>query len=170
MRKIRDVLRLKHANGVSERQIAKAVGMARSTVADCLGRARVAGIGWPIAAGIDDAELERRLFPSQTSASPARPPPDWSCIHKELQRRSMTLQLMWEEYRGQQPEGYGYSRFCDLYSAWKRTISATMRQTHGPAEKLFVDFAGDTVPVIDPATGEVDQAHIFVAVLGASYA
>jgi transposase len=80
----------------------------------------------------------------------------------------MTLQLMWEEYRGQQPEGYGYSRFCDLYSAWKRTISATMRQTHGPAEKLFVDFAGDTVPVFDGATGAQRLAHVFVAVLGAS--
>ena len=87
MRKIRDILRLEHANGVSDRQIAKAVGLARSTVADCLARARVAGIGWPIPDGIDDAELERRLFPSQTTAFAARAPPDWSCIHKELQRR-----------------------------------------------------------------------------------
>ena len=168
MRKIRDVLRLKHANGVSERQIAKAVGLARSTVADCLGRARVAGIGWPIPDRIDDAELERRLFPAHTNALPGRPPPDWSSIHKELQRRSMTLQLVWEEYRGREPEGYGYSRFCDLYGAWKQTVSATMRQTHGAGEKLFVDYAGDTVEVIDPTTGEVAQAHVFVAVLGAS--
>ena len=168
MRKIRDVLRLKLGQGVSERQIAKAVGMARSTVADCLGRARVAGIGWPITDGIDDAELERRLFPAHANASPTRLPPDLSLIHKELQRRSMTLQLVWEEYRGEQPEGFGYSRFCELYSAWKGTVSATMRQTHGPAEKLFVDYAGDTVEVIDPATGEVRRAHIFVAVLGAS--
>lgn len=168
MRKIRDVLRLKLGQGVSERRIAKAVGMARSTVADCLGRARVAGIGWPIADGIDDAELERRLFPAHANASPTRLPPDWSLIHKELQRRSMTLQLVWEEYRGEQPGGFGYSRFCELYSAWKGTVSATMRQTHGPAEKLFVDYAGDTVEVIDSATGEVRRAHIFVAVLGAS--
>jgi transposase len=168
MRKIRDVLRLKHANGVSERQIAKAVGLARSTVADCLGRARAAGVGWPIPDGIDDAELERRLFPSQSHAASSRPTPDWSVIHKELQRRSMTLQLVWEEYRGHEPEGYGYSQFCALYSGWKQTVSATMRQTHGPAEKLFVDYAGDTVEVIDPATGEVRRAHIFVAVLGAS--
>ena len=168
MRKIRDVLRLKHDNRMSERQIAVAIGMARSTVADCLGRARVAGIGWPIPDAIDDAELERRLFPAHANASPTRLPPDWSHIHKELQRRSMTLQLVWEEYRGEQPEGFGYSRFCELYSAWKGTVSATMRQTHGPAEKLFVDYAGDTVEVIDPATGEVRRAHIFVAVLGAS--
>lgn len=168
MRKIRDVLRLKLGQGLSERQIAKAVGMARSTVADCLGRARVAGIGWPIPDAIDDAELERRLFPAHTNTLTSRPPPDWRHIHKELQRRAMTLQLVWEEYRGLEPEGYGYSRFCELYGAWKGTVSATMRQTHGPAEKLFVDYAGDTVEVIDPATGEIRCAHIFVAVLGAS--
>ena len=168
MRKIRDVLRLKFGQGVSERRIAVAVGMARSTIADCLGRARVAGIGWPIPEGIDDAELERRLFPAQSNASPSRLPPDWSRVHQELQRRSMTLQLLWEEYRGLEPEGYGYSQFCGLYGAWRQTVSATMRQTHGAGEKLFVDFAGDTVAVIDPTTGEVAQAHVFVAVLGAS--
>ena len=168
MRNVREVLRLKQACGVSDRQIAKAVGIARSTVAEYLGRAKVAGISWPIPDGIDDTELERRLFPSQPNASPARSPPDWSSIHKELQQRSMTLQLVWEEYRGQHPDGYGYSRFCELYGAWKQTVSVTMRQTHRAAEKLFVDFAGDTVPVIDPATGEVRRAHIFVAVLGAS--
>ena len=124
MRKIRDVLRLKLGQGVSDRRIAKAVGMARSTVADCLGRARVAGISWPIPVGVDDAELERRLFPAHANASPTRLPPDWSQIHQELQRRSMTLQLVWEEYRAQQPDGYGYSRFCELYSAWKGTVSA----------------------------------------------
>lgn len=168
MRNVREVLRLKHACGVSDRRIAKAVGIARSTVADCLGRAKVAGIGWPIPDGIDDADLERRLFPSHSATSSTRSPPDWCSIHKELQQRSMTLQLLWEEYRGRQPDGYGYSRFCELYSAWKQTVSVTMRQTHRAAEKLFVDFAGDTVPVIDPATGEERRAHIFVAVLGAS--
>jgi len=168
MRKIRDVLRLKLGQGVSDRQIAIAVGMARSTVADCLGRARVAGIGWPIPEGIDDAELERRLFPAHANVAPGRIVPDWSRVHQELQRRSMTLQLLWEEYRGQEPEGYGYSQFCGLYGAWRQTVSATMRQTHGAGEKLFVDFAGDTVGVIDPTTGEISQAHIFVAVLGAS--
>jgi transposase len=168
MRNVREVLRLKLGQGVSERQIAKAVGMARSTVADCLGRARIAGIGWPIPDGVDDAELERRLFPSLSPVSPRRPPPDWSGIHKEMQRRGVTLQLLWEEYRGQQPDGYGYSRFCDLYGAWKQTVSATMRQTHRAGEKLFVDYAGDTVPTIDPTTGEERRAHIFVAVLGAS--
>jgi len=170
MRKIREVLRLKHACGASERQIARAVGMARSTVAEYLGRARVAGLGWPLPEGADDVELERRLFPSaaEETSSAARPQPDWAYVLSELKRRGVTLQLLWEEYRGEHPDGYVYSHFCELFGAWRKTVSATMRQVHGPAEKLFVDFAGDTVPVIDPSTGEERRAHIFVAVLGAS--
>src|SRR5262245_44669810 len=89
-------------------------------------------------------------------------------VHRELKRRGVTLLLLWEEYRAEHADGYGYSRFCDLYREWCGTISPTMRQTHGPAEKLFVDFAGDTVPVFDAAAGIERRAHIFVAVLGAS--
>src|SRR6185369_14379226 len=98
----------------------------------------------------------------------ARPLPDWPQVHKELKRRAVTLLLLWEEYRAEHADGYGYSRFCDLYRDWRQTISPTMRQTHGPAEKLFVDFAGDTVPVFDATSGEERRAHVFVAVLGAS--
>jgi transposase len=76
--------------------------------------------------------------------------------------------LLWEEYRAEHPDGYGYSRFCDLYGEWRKGVTATMRQTHVAGEKLFVDFAGDTVPVIDGLTGEIRAAHVFVAVLGAS--
>jgi transposase len=85
-----------------------------------------------------------------------------------LRRRGVTLALLWEEYRGHHPDGYGYSRFCDLYVEWRHGITATMRQTHAAGEKLFVDFAGDTVPVFDGLTGEVRAAKIFVAVMGAS--
>ena len=98
----------------------------------------------------------------------ARPLPDWSHVHEELSRRGVTLLLLWEEYRAEHPDGYGYSRFCDLYRDWRKTISPTMRQTHAAGEKLFVDFAGDTVPVFDAAIGIERRAHIFVAVLGAS--
>lgn len=94
--------------------------------------------------------------------------PDWNHVHAELRRRGVTLLLLWEEYRAGHPDGYGYSRFCDLYIDWRRGVSATMRQTHVAGEKLFVDYAGDTVPVFDGATGEERPAHIFVAVLGAS--
>ena len=169
MRKVREVLRLRHALGVSERQIAITIGLSRSTVGEYLRRAAVIGITWPIPDGLDDAELERRLFTLPTfDEKPARPLPDWSYVHKELKRRAVTLLLLWEEYRAEHSDGYGYSRFCDLYRGWCKTISPTMRQSHGAAEKLFVDFAGDTVPVFDAATEVERRAHIFVAVLGAS--
>ena len=169
MRKVREVLRLRHALGVSERQIAVTVGVSRSTVGEYLRRAAVIGITWPVPEGIDDGELERRLFTLPTfEEKPGQPLPDWSYVHKELKRRGVTLLLLWEEYRAEHADGYGYSRFCDLYRAWRGTISPTMRQTHGPAEKLFVDFAGDTVAVFDAATGMERRAHIFVAVLGVS--
>jgi transposase len=169
MRKIREALRLKHALGLSERQIAVSVGVSRSTVAEYLRRAGVVGITWPVPEGMDDAELERRLFtPPSFETKPARAQPDWNYVHKELKRRGVTLQLLWEEYRGEHVEGYGYSRFCDLYRDWLKTVSATMRQTHAAGEKLFVDWAGDTVPVFDAVTGMERRAHIFVAVLGAS--
>ncbi|MDF0523443.1 IS21 family transposase [Bradyrhizobium yuanmingense] len=169
MRKVREVLRLRHALGVSDRQIAVTVGISRSTVGEYLRRAAVIGITWPVPEGMDDGELERRLFTSPTfEEKPARPLPDWTAVHRELKRRGVTLLLLWEEYRAEHADGYGYSRFCDLYRKWSETISPTMRQVHGPGEKLFVDFAGDTVPVFDAATGAQRLAHVFVAVLGAS--
>src|SRR5438552_15324356 len=169
MRKVREVLRLKHALGMSERLIAEAVGIGKTAVGEYLRRARVLGLAWPLADGEDDAELERRLFtPAGFHDGPTKPLPDCAKVHEELKRRGVTLMLLWEEYRAEHADGYGYSRFCDLYRAWRGTISPTMRQTHGPAEKLFVDFAGDTVAVFDAATGMERRAHIFVAVLGAS--
>jgi transposase len=169
MRKVREVLRLRHALGLSERQIAVTVGVSRSTVGDYLRRAAVIGITWPVPEGLDDAKLERRLFTLPTfEQTPTKPLPDWTHVHRELKRRGVTLPLLWEEYRAAHADGYGYSRFCDLYRAWRGTISAAMRQTHGPAEKLFVDFAGDTVPIFDIVIGMERRAHIFVAVLGAS--
>ena len=168
MRKVREVLRLRHALGVSERQIAVTIGVSRSTVGEYSRRAAVIGITWPVPEVLDDAELERLFTPPTFDETPARPLPDWPQVHKELKRRAVTLLLLWEEYRAEHADGYGYSRFCDLYRLWRQTISPTMRQTHGPAEKLFVDFAGDTVPVFDATTGTERRAHVFVAVLGAS--
>ena len=151
MRKVREVLRLRHALGVSERQIAVTVGISRSTVGEYLRRAAVIGITWPVPEGMDDGELERWLFtPPTFEEKPARPLPVWTAVHRELKRRGVTLLLLWEEYRAEHADGYGYSRFCDLYRKWCETISPTMRQVHGPAEKLFVDFAGDTVPCSMP--------------------
>ena len=169
MRQVREVLRLKHAAGASERHIAASLGISRSTVAEYLRRAAVVGITWPVPDELGDIALERRLFspPFAVHESP-RPQPDWARLHAELRRPGVTLLLLWEEYRTGQPDGYGYSRFCDLYRDWRAGISPTMRQTHVAGERLFVDYAGQTVPVTDPITGTVRQAQIFVAALGAS--
>jgi len=169
MRKVREVLRLKHALGMSERLIADAVGVGKTAVGEYLRRCRVIGLGWPLPDGMDDAELERRLFtPAGFHDGATRQLPDCPKVHEELKRRGVTLMLLWEEYRAEHTDGYGYSRFCDLYGEWRRRITPTMRQMHVAGEKLFVDWAGDTIPVFDPATGEEHRAHIFVAALGAS--
>jgi transposase len=166
MRKVREVLRLKHASGLSYRKISEATGVGKTQAAEYVRRAEAAGLGWPLPDGLDDAALERRLFP--VAATDVRPAIDWPMIQGELKRRGVTLALLWQEYLAEQPDGYSYTRFCELHNAWRRTVSATMRQTHLAGDKLFVDWAGDTIGVVDPATGEVHPARIFVAALGAS--
>jgi len=169
MRQVREVLRLKYVCGHSGHQIAAMVGISRYTVAEYLRRADVIGIRWPVPLELDDAALERRLFtPAFGLGEPVRPQPDWPLVHAELRRPGVTLLLVWQEYRAGQAEGYGYSRFCDLYAVWRGRLSPTMRQTHPAGERMFVDYAGQTVEIIDAATGEVRQAQIFVAALGAS--
>jgi transposase len=170
MRQVREVLRLKYACGQSGHRIAAAVGISRYTVAEYLRRAAVVGITWPVPSDLDDTALERKLFtpPGAMATETVRPQPDWVRIHAEMRRAGVTLLLLWEEYRAGQPDGYGYSRFCDLYAAWRGRLSPTMRQSHPLGERLFVDYAGQTVEVIDAITGEVRTAQIFVAALGAS--
>jgi hypothetical protein len=159
MRKVREVLRLKYACGASERVIARSVGIGRTAIGEYIRRAAVIGITWPVPEELDDAALERKLFaPAGYNPPRSKPLPEWGHIHAELRRRGVTLALLWEEYRGHHPDGYGYSRFCDLYVEWRHGITATMRQTHAAGEKLFVDFAGDTLPVFDGLTGEVRAA------------
>ena len=170
MRKVREVLRLKYACGASERVIARSVGIGRTAIGEYIRRAAVIGITWPVPEELDDAALERKLFaPAGYNPPRSKPLPEWGHIHAELRRRGVTLALLWEEYRGLHPDGYGYSRFCDLYVEWRHGITATMRQTHAAGEKLFVDFAGDHIAVWDEHTGELAiEAELFVAVLGAS--
>src|ERR1700680_775067 len=170
MRQVRDVLRLKAA-GVSGNEIARRVGVAPSTVRLTLKRLAVAGLSWPLPAEMTDAALEAQLFAvvGTKQGHRRRAEPDWVAVHRELKRKHVTLQILWDEYIERHPEGYRYSRFCELYRAWASRISVTMRQTHAGGDKLFVDYAGDTVPVIiDRLTGRVRPAQIFVAVLGAS--
>ncbi len=169
MRKIRNVLRLTQAMRMSRRLVGEATGISKTAVGEYVRRAAVAGLSWPIPDEIGDAELERRLFPPpDASSSVARSEPDWSHIHTELKRRGVTLALLWQEYRGEHAQGFAYSWFCERYGDWRKCISPTMRQTHVAGEKLFVDWAGDTILVFDAATGQERRAHIFVAALGAS--
>jgi len=168
MRKIRDVLRLSAA-GMSKRKIAASLGVSATAAGECIRRARRAGLTWPLPEGLTDEPLERRLFPPPTvAARDRRPQPNWVAVHRELRRPGVTLQLLWEEHRAVHPDGYGYSRYCELYRAWEGRLSPTMRQSHIAGERLFVDYAGTTLEVVDASTGEVMTAQLFVAALGAS--
>src|SRR6266403_845057 len=169
-RQVRDVLRLKAA-GVSGNEIARRVGVASSTVRLTLKRLAVAGLNWPLPSELTDAALEAQVFTGvgKKQGHRRRAEPDWGEIHRELKRKHVTLQILWDEYIERHPDGYRYSRFCELYRGWASRISVTMRQTHAGGDKLFVDYAGDTVPVIiDRLSGKTRPAQIFVAVLGAS--
>ena len=168
MRKIRDVLRLR-AGGMSKRRIAASLLIGVTTAGEVIRRARRAGLSWPLPGGLSDEALERLLYPPvQVTAKDRRPQPDWPAVHRELHRPGVTLQLLWEEHRGAHPDGYGYSRYCELYRAWERRLSPTMRQLHVAGERMFVDYAGTTLEVVDGTTGEVRSCQLFVAVLGAS--
>jgi transposase len=168
MRKIRDVIRLS-AEGLSTRQMAASLAIGRTTLQGYLERAQEAGLSWPLPPEMSDADLERLLYP-RTAREAARRAfqPDWAYVHRELRRKGVTLRLLWEEYRADNPEGYGYSRFCELYTRWEGKLTPVMRQRHPAGERLFVDYAGATIDVIDPETGEVRAAQLFVATLGAS--
>jgi hypothetical protein len=172
MRHVRDVIRLKSA-GMPSREIARRVGTAPSTVRLTIRRFEASGLSWPLPDEVTDTVLEARLFAKAGSGSRQGQrrlaEPDWAVVHRELKRKHVTLSILWEEYIAGEPGGYRYSRFCELYRAWEGRLSVTMRQSHAAGDKLFVDYAGDGVPVvIDRLTGERRAAQIFVAVLGAS--
>ena len=170
MRKIRHVLKLALEAGLGRRQIARSLSMSPTTVAEYLRRAQRAGLSWPLPPDWDDGQLEARLFPRLPKGTrDRRPLPDWAVVHRECKRKGVTLLLLWEEYRAVHANGIQYSQFCDRYRAWAGKLNLVMRQTHRAGEQLFVDYAGHTMPVVDPATGELLQAQIFVAALGASH-
>jgi len=167
MRKIREALRLR-ANGLSLREIGLSLGLGRTTVGEHVRRAEQAGVSWPVPETLTDTALEALLFPAPAANAGILAPPDWPTIRRELRRSGVTLMLLWEEYRATHPDGYGYSRFCELYRRWEGNLTPVMRQHHIAGEKMFVDYAGATFEVIDPQTGEVGTAQLFVATLGAS--
>lgn len=170
MRKIKEVLRLSHEAGLSQRGIAQALNLGLGTVSTYLNRARQAGIGWPLPAEMEERTLGRLLFPSQPATGQRRfSEPDFSNTHTELKRKGVTKLLLWQEYRQRHPEdGYSYAQFCHRYREWLSRQQRSMRQVHRAGEKLFVDYCGPTIGVTNPDTGEIREAQIFVAVLGAS--
>jgi transposase len=171
MRKIKDVLRLRFQMNLGQDQIARSCSISQASVHRYLERADSAGLTWPLPEDHDDRRLNELLFPTRPDSPPSVPRPglDFAEVHRQLQaNRFVTLQLLWDEYSEKQSGGYGYSRFCELYQRWNRNRNVTLRQDHRAGEKLFVDWAGPTVPIYDSRTGETEPASLFVAVLGAS--
>lgn len=169
MRKIREILRLHFEAGLKHRQIARSCSTTHATVGKYVEAAKQAGLSWPLPDDLaDDEALYARLFPDSTCpAEPSRPLPEWSAVHDQLSAKGMTLQLLWEEYRQDHADGYGYTQFCDYYRRWKQTVDVVLRHTYKAGEKTFVDWAGLTIPWLD-GSGNEQEAHVFVAILAAS--
>lgn len=169
MRKIQEILRLCWDNGMSARQVAQSCGIGRTAVREYLRRAEKAGITWPLPEGLDETALENLLFPSSIALSAEkRNMPANEYLFNECKKKHVTLKLLWHEYREKNPDGYEYSQFCLRYRAWLKTVDVSLRQDYKAGEKLFVDFAGDTIPLHDEMTGAVSKAYLFVATMGAS--
>src|SRR5437660_3321190 len=165
MRKLKEVLRLQSL-GLSQHQIARSCSISQSTVHEYVSAAQTGGVKWPLPENWNDQQIEQTLFPQRPAPAIWRkhPEPDWTQIHQELQtHKDLTLQLVWQEGRESNPDGYGYSRFCDLYRRWLKKLDLVLRQEHRAGEKMFVDYAGATIPIYDPKTGEVQPAAVFVA-------
>lgn len=170
MRHVREILRLSLDAGLSTRVVGERIGVGSTTVRETLRRFTRAGLAWPVPPEVSDADLESRLY-GVAGVKPGRrklPEPDWSVVAREMKRKHVTLQVLWEEYITEHPDGYRYSRFCDLFRGWEGRLPLTMRQSHSGGEKLFIDYAGDKVPVACRQTGDIRDAHIFVAVMGGS--
>lgn len=174
MRQIRELMRLRFGEEkASSRVIARRLGIGRTTVIDYLERVAAAGLDWPLPDDLTDIVLEERLFgrafqSNNRLGARDKVEPDWAKLAQELKRDGVNLQVLHEEYQEVHPTGYGYSRFCELFRAFEKKLSPVMRQRHLAGEKLFVDYSGKKVDIIDPTTGEVRKAELFVGVLGAS--
>ncbi|MBN1630449.1 MAG: IS21 family transposase [Thermoleophilia bacterium] len=169
MRNCREILRLHFECGLSNRDVARGLGLSPTTVSHCLIRAAVAGLGWPLPVELDDTSLDALLYPPTKPKRGELVPVDCRYLHQELRRKGVTLLLLWQEYKVAHPDdGYQYSRFCELYHAYRRQLDPVMRQDHPAGERTFTDFSGDGIPITNPATGHIWIAPLFVGVLGAS--
>ena len=168
MRKIRETLRLHLQAGLSCNEVGRALKISKSAVGKYVSLARVAGVDWDTAQALSDEELDARLYRPALPRSSHQLAPDFALVHQELKRAGVTLMVLWEEYATDNPLAYKYTSFCIKYREFAKTQLRSMRQVHIAGEKLFVDYAGGTVPIVDAASGEITQAQIFVATLGAS--
>lgn len=168
MRKTREILRLKWSLGRSHREVAAGLGVSLGIVTMTVKRAIDAQLDWPRVQGLSEEAIEKLLFPRKAEAVASRPVPDCAYIHVERRRPGVTLELLHLEYLELHPDGYRYTQYCEIYRRWLKRKRLTMRQNHLAGEKLFVDYAGKKPHYVDPATGEIHEAELFVAVLGAS--
>lgn len=170
MIKLKEILRLKYEAQLSLRQIALCVSLSIGVISKYLQRAQAAGLGWPLPEDMTDQALEKLLQPGRVrTITSSTAEPDFTEISSELSRKGMTRQLLWEEYAQAHPDNhYSYSRFTVLFRQWNKQQKLSMRQRHRVGEKLFIDYCGPTLPVVNPDTGEIREAQVFVAVLGAS--
>lgn len=168
MRKINEILRLKYEAGLSLSKIAQSCNVSKSTVSDILKRFDQSGLSWPLPEGMEETDLEARLYPTTSVKKDEKPLPDLAYIHQELKRKHVTLRLLWEEYKEIYPNGYQYSYFCEIYHAWRQKLDVSLRQPYPYGKYMEVDFAGQTMPIMDPQDGAVTEAQIFVAVLSAT--
>jgi len=168
MRKVREILRLRLGVGLSSRQVAKSCKVSSSTVLEYEKRAREAGLSWPLPEDMDDASLERLVRAQLEVFKENRPLPEVAYLVQEMKRPHVTLHLLWLEYKAANPDGYQYTQFCRYYNQEKKKLDVVLRQEHRAGEKLFTDYAGDMLEIVNSRTGELTAVYIFVAVLGAS--
>jgi len=168
MRQIKEIMRLKYELNLSQQAIADSTGIARSTVKDYLIRAKAAGYTWPLPEALDNETLNAKLFPVNSPKN-KRPDPDWESTHQELKRKGVTLYILWEEYKRENPGGYQYNWFAHRYRQWSKKNDVWMTQTYKAGEKIYVDYSGLTIPIWSTNLQQIEfNAEIFVSVLGAS--
>ena len=168
MRRIKECFRLSYESGMNQTQIARALNIGRSMVWDYLKKFDESGLSWEEVSNWSEEELDRRLF-TRPGPPSSRVLPDFQYIHKELRRPGVTLQLLWEEYKKEHSDVYGYTRFCMLYREWRKKLKIYMRQPHVGGEKVFVDYSGKKPCIYDPKTGEKKEVELFVMAWGASH-
>lgn len=168
MNKLKEILRLKYEAGLSARKISRALNISHTVVNNYIGKAEKSGKGYNDFIDCSDSEILASLFPMEQRRY-KHPIPDFNHIHKELRRKAVTLELLHEEYCEANPNGhYGYTWFCNEYKKYSKKINPSMRMVHKAGEKVFIDFSGMTMPIVNRDTGEISNAEIFVGVLGAS--